>query len=101
MTVLDITKRSENGIAFLGLQGELDTLSSADLSRELEGFLDGVTELVIDMAGLFYITSAGLRILLELEQTMEEQGSMRVLHVCENVMDVFELTGFTEVLNIE
>ena len=99
--MLTITKRSENGIAFIGLEGELDTLTSKDLQDEIEGFLDGVTDLTIDMEGLVYITSAGLRVLLAIEQTMEEQGEMRVLHVCDDIMDVFEVTGFTEVLNIE
>lgn len=99
--MLTINKHSENGIAFIGLEGELDTLTSKDLQDELEGFLDGVTDLTVDMEGLVYITSAGLRVLLAIEQTMEDQGEMRVLHVCEDVMDVFEVTGFTEVLNIE
>lgn len=99
--MLNITKHSKNGIAFLGLEGELDTLTSKNLQDEIEGFLDGVTDLTVDMEGLVYITSAGLRVLLAIEQTMEEQGSMRVLHVCEDVMEVFELTGFSEILTIE
>lgn len=99
--MLHITKRSENGIALIALEGELDTLSSADFKSDIEGFLDDVTDLTIDMEKLDYITSAGLRVLLAIEQTMEEQGEMRVIHVCEDVMDVFEVSGFTEVLNIE
>ena len=99
--MLTINKHSENGIAVLSLEGELDTLTSKDLANEIEGFLDGVTDLTVDLEGLVYITSAGLRVLLVIEQTMEEQGKMRVLHVCEDVMEVFEVTGFTEVLIIE
>lgn len=99
--MLHITKRSENGIAFIALEGELDTLSSSDFHADIDGFLDGVTDLTIDLEKLEYITSAGLRVLLAVEQTMEDQGEMRVIHVCEDVMDVFEVSGFTEVLNIE
>lgn len=99
--MLDITKQSENGIALVGLKGELDTLTSDDLSKELEGFLDDVKDLTIDMEGLEYITSAGLRVLLATQKTMNTQGQMKVVHVCEDVMDVFEATGFTEVLTIE
>lgn len=99
--MLHITKRSENGIAFIALEGELDTLSSSDFYADIDGFLDGVTDLTIDLEALEYITSAGLRVLLAVEQTMEDQGEMRVIHVCEDVMDVFEVSGFTEVLNIE
>lgn len=99
--MLDIAKHSENGIARISLTGELDTLSANDFSRAVEGFLDGVTHLTIDMNGLVYITSAGLRVLLSIEKTMEQQGEMKVINVCEDVMDVFEVSGFTEVLNIE
>ena len=99
--MLVIDKKSENGIAVLGLSGELDTQTAEDLREAVEGFLDDVTDLTIDMEGLTYITSAGLRVLLAMAQTMEDQGDMRTLHVCEDVMDVFEVTGFTEVLSIE
>lgn len=99
--MLEITKRSENGTAYISLNGELDTLSANDFSKAIEGFLDGVTHLTIDMKDLVYITSAGLRVLLSIEQTMEDQGELKVINVCEDVMDVFEVSGFTEVLNIE
>lgn len=99
--MLNIKKRSENGTAYISLEGELDTLSSKDFQEAIDGFLEGVTDLTIDIAKLDYITSAGLRVLLSIEQTMEEQGEMRVRNVCEDVMDVFEVSGFTEVLNIE
>lgn len=99
--MLNISKRSENGIAYITLTGELDTLSSVDFQAEIEGFLDDVTDLTLDLENLVYITSAGLRVLLYIEQTMEEQGEMHVINVGEDVMYVFEVSGFTEVLNIE
>lgn len=99
--MLNITKHSENGKAVVAIEGEINTLSAKELESELEGFLDGVVDLTIDMKGVPYITSAGLRILLATEETMEDQGEMRVINVCEDVMDVFEVSGFTMVLNIE
>lgn len=99
--MLNITKHSENGKAVVAIEGEINTLSAKELEAELEGFLDGVVDLTIDMKGVPYITSAGLRILLATEETMEDQGEMRVINVCEDVMDVFEVSGFTMVLNIE
>ena len=72
-----------------------------EFEKSLDGFLDDLTDLTIDMKKLDYITSAGLRVLLYIEQTMEDQGEMRVINVCEDVMDVFEVSGFSEVLNIQ
>ena len=71
--MLNITKHSENGKAVMTIEGEINTLSAKELEAALEGFLDGVVDMTIDMKGVPYITSAGLRILLEMEQTMEEQ----------------------------
>lgn len=99
--MLEVNTHSENGKGTIELIGELDTTSSVEFEKTLDGFLDDLTDLTIDMKKLDYITSAGLRILLYIEQTMEDQGEMRVINVCEDVMDVFEVSGFSEVLNIE
>lgn len=99
--MLDIVKRSENGIGVIELSGELDTTSSVNFQKEIEGFLDNLTDLTIDMKNLEYITSAGLRVLLLIDQTMEDQGSFKVINVNEDVMDVFEVSGFSEVLDIQ
>ena len=99
--MLEVNTNSENGKGTIELIGELDTTSSVEFEKSLDGFLDDLTELTIDMKKLDYITSAGLRVLLYIEQTMEDQGEMRVINVCEDVMDVFEVSGFSEVLNIQ
>ncbi len=99
--MLEVNTHSENGKGTIELIGELDTTSSVEFEKTLDGFLDDLTDLTIDMKKLDYITSAGLRILLYIEQTMEDQGEMRVINVCEDVMDVFEVSGFSEVLNIQ
>lgn len=99
--MLEINTHSENGKGTIELIGELDTTSSVEFEKSLDGFLDDLTDLTIDMKKLEYITSAGLRVLLYIEQTMEDQGEMRVINVCEDVMDVFEVSGFSEVLNIQ
>ena len=99
--MLDIIKTKENGIGCIKLIGELDTVSATDLEKEIDGFLDDLTKLTIDMEKLEYITSAGLRQLLVMEQTMEDKGEMIVINVCDDVMDVFEVSGFSEVLNIQ
>ncbi len=99
--MLKINTQLEDGKAYVSLEGELNTVTAKDFRSEVEGFIDEVTDFTIDMKDLVYITSAGLRVLLYIEQTMEDQGELRVLNVCEDVMDVFEVSGFTEVLNIE
>lgn len=99
--MLNVTKHTENGVGVIELSGELDTTSSIDFQKEIEGFLDDLHDLTIDMKGLEYITSAGLRVLLYIDQTMEDQGSLKVINVSDDVMDVFEVSGFSEVLNIQ
>ena len=82
------------------LEGRLDTLSSPKLKQELQFFLGSVDELVFDFSDLEYVTSAGLRVLLALQQDMEDHGSMVLTHVNKAVMEVFDITGFLEILHI-
>lgn len=83
------------------LSGRLDTTTSPQLEAELNSSLENVTSLVIDMADLDYISSAGLRVLLSAQKIMGRQGEMKVMHVSGPVMDIFEVTGFSEILTIE
>lgn len=80
--------------------GKIDSNTAGELERIIEDNIDGITELVLDMASVNYVSSAGLRVLLGAEQIMEERGSFTVMHVCEDVMDVLHTTGFDGVLNI-
>ena len=99
--MFNITKNSENGKAYMHLIGELDTKTADDLRKESNGFLDNITDFTLDMEGLTYITSAGLRIILTMAKTMEVQGEMHVINVSKSVKDILDVTGFTEVLSIE
>ncbi|MBR1901264.1 MAG: STAS domain-containing protein [Lachnospiraceae bacterium] len=99
--MLNINKTTENGICTVALEGRLDTITSPELETELKSSLDEVTELILDFEKLEYISSAGLRVLLSAQKTMNSQGSMRVIHVNETVMEIFEVTGFVDVLTIE
>ncbi len=99
--MLNINK-NDNGAEFtVTLEGRLDTTTAPQLEAEMADCLDNVTELVIDVAGLEYISSAGLRVLLSFQKVMNRQGSMVVRNATEEVMEIFEVTGFSEILTIE
>lgn len=83
------------------LSGRLDAMTSPQLDAELKESIAGVTKLVFDIAGLDYISSAGLRILLSAQKTMNQQGEMKVRNANADIMEVFEVTGFNEILNLE
>lgn len=85
----------------IALTGRLDTTTAPDLEREAVESLAGVTELIIDMRALDYISSAGLRVLLTMQKTMNRQGKMRVRNANESVREVFDITGFCDILTIE
>lgn len=99
--MLNITKTLENGKALFALQGRLDTVTSPALEKELRESLEGVSELTLDFEGLEYISSAGLRVLLAAQKTMNRQGEMKLVHVCDTIMEIFEVTGFSDILTIE
>lgn len=83
------------------LEGRLDTTTSPKLEEELRGSVDGMTSLVIDFEKLEYISSAGLRVLLAMQKIMNKQGEMLLKNVSETIMEVFEVTGFSDILSIE
>ena len=99
--MLNITKTIENGKAAFALEGRLDTVTAPELEQELKGALEGVTELTMDFSKLEYISSAGLRVLLAAQKTMNKQGGMRLRNVGETIMEIFEVTGFSDILTIE
>ena len=99
--MLNIEKKKEGSKLELVLAGRLDTTTAPELEKELKASLDGVDELVFDMASLEYISSAGLRVLLSAQKIMNQQGTMKVLHVNETIMEIFEVTGFSDILVIE
>ena len=94
--------KTQNGNALtIALEGRLDTMTAPELEQELKHSLDGVETLTFDFSKLDYISSAGLRVLLYARKSMSGQGGMKVTHVNEIVMEVFEVTGFADVLTIE
>ena len=99
--MLNLNKTVESGKALYALEGRLDTVTSPDLEKDLKDSLAGVTELVLDFEKLDYISSAGLRVLLSAQKTMAKQGEMKIIHVNETIMEIFEVTGFTDILTIE
>ena len=99
--MLNINKNLEGKKLTVELEGRLDTTTSPELETSLNESLDGVTELVMDLNGLEYISSAGLRVLLSAQKLMMKQGSMKVIHVNETVMEILEVTGFVDILTIE
>ena len=82
-------------------EGRLDTTTAPELEEKVKGSIDGVTELVFDLAGLEYISSAGLRVLLSTQKIMEKQGKMKFINVSDIIMEIFDVTGFSEILTIE
>ena len=98
---MTISKERKENALVLALEGRLDTVTAPELEKELKGSLDGVSELTLDFAGLEYISSAGLRVLLSAQKTMNKQGEMKVVHVNETIMEIFEVTGFSDILTIE
>ncbi len=97
---MTIQKKKENTTLEICLEGRLDTLTAPELEAELRTSADGITDLKIDLEKLEYISSAGLRVLLAAQKRMSRQGTMTVSHVNETVGEIFEITGFTDILNI-
>ena len=98
---MNIKKHTEADKLLIALEGRLDTLTSPQLTAALDESLDSVQELTLDLGGLEYISSAGLRVLLSANKKMKPKGGMKLVNVGETVMEVLEVTGFSEVLTIE
>ena len=98
---LTINKDSSADALTLSLEGRLDTTTAPQLETELNASMSGVKALVFDMSKLAYISSAGLRVLLKAQKTMNKQGSMTIRNAGAEILEIFEVTGFDEILNIE
>ena len=94
--------KTQNGTALtIALEGRLDTMTAPELEKELKASLDGIESLELDFGKLDYISSAGLRVLLSAHKTMSGRGGMKITHVNEIVREVFDVTGFADILTIE
>ena len=99
--MLDIKKNREGSKLEFALDGRLDTITAPQLEEEVKASLDGVTELIFDFSGLAYVSSAGLRVLLSSQKKMKEKGRMVVKNVSEEIQEIFDVTGFSDILTIE
>ena len=98
---MTITKQQNGSTLNLALEGRLDTMTSPELEKELSASMSGAESLVLDFGKLEYISSAGLRVLLSAHKVMAQKGGMKVIRANEIVMEVFEVTGFADILTIE
>ncbi len=98
---LEINREQDGTTLTLIVSGRLNTATAPQLEREIQENLDGITELIFDFGNLAYISSAGLRVLLQAQKDMNAKGTMRVRNVGKDVMEVFSITGFSDFLTIE
>ena len=98
---MTIERKTENDVVTLTLAGRLDTATAPELETEVDACAGVVKDLVLDLKDLEYTSSAGLRVILIAQKMMNKQGSMKLIHVNEDVMEVFDITGFLDILNIE
>ena len=97
---MTIQKNRTGADLTIALEGRLDTMTAPELEAELKTALDGVENLTIDLASLEYISSAGLRVLLSAQKVMGKRGGMTLTNVSETIMEIFEVTGFVDILTI-
>ena len=98
---MTINKTSNGTNLIIALEGHLDTTTAPQLEAEVKNSLSDVKHLTFDFSRLDYISSAGLRVLLSAQKVMNKQGSMRITNVNETIMEVFDVTGFVDILTIE
>ena len=98
---MTINKKQNGGALEMALEGRLDTMTAPELEAELNNSLKSADSLVLDFSKLNYISSAGLRVLLSAHKTMSGKGGMKVKNVNEIVQEVFDVTGFADILDIE
>lgn len=98
---MTIEKIVNDATTTLKLAGRLDTTTAPELQAVVTGGLSGVKELVLDCEALEYVSSAGLRVILQAQKIMNDQGGMKLTHVNETIMEVFDITGFVDILTIE
>ena len=98
---MTIEKKINNDAVTLIVSGRLDTQTAPELENELNSILTGLKELTFDMTNLEYVSSAGLRVILKAQKAMNAQGSMKLTGVNDSIMEVFDITGFLDILTIE
>lgn len=98
---MKIVKENTKQGLIIKIEGRIDTVTSPELEKEINELTSDVKDLVLDMEKVEYVSSAGLRVILSAQKIMSKVGSMKLVSVCETVMEVFEITGFSDILTIE
>ena len=101
ITKMTIEKKINNDAVTLIISGRLDTQTAPDLEAEVDGVITGIKDLTFDMTNLEHVSSAGLRVILKAQKIMNKQGSMKLAGVNDCIMEVFDITGFLDILTIE
>ena len=97
---MEIKKTNKNGTLNVAISGRVDTTTAPALETELKGSFDGCEALVLDFADVEYISSAGLRVLLSAQKVMGKKGGRKLINVSADIMEIFDVTGFTDILTI-
>ena len=98
---MNMTVKKDNGTLTIELAGRLDTMTAPKLEAAVDDNIAGITQLIFDLSDLTYTSSAGLRVFLKAQKCMNRQGTMVLRNVCPEIVEVFEVTGFTDILTIE
>ena len=98
---MNLSSNRENDKLTITVSGRVDTTGAPELEQYIFANTEGVTELILDLAEMSYTSSAGLRVLLKAQKLMNQNGSMKLIHVQEDVLEIFDMTGFTDILTIE
>jgi anti-sigma B factor antagonist len=99
---MDIDFKKDGTTLTVTPEGRLDTATSPELEKRMTPEMEGMTEIIIDLANVEYVSSGGLRVLLSVEQEMEEcGGKLTVIHVNSHIMEILDITGFLDIINVE
>ena len=99
--MMQITHEKNGGELKIAVSGRLDTQTAPELEKTLEDHLPGSTSVIFDLAGMTYTSSAGLRIFLKARKAVQRREDIRLIHVCEDIAEILEMTGFTELMTVE
>lgn len=98
---MQISKEKNGDVLTVSVSGRVDTATAPELEKFITENVDGVAELILDLSEMSYTSSAGLRVILKAQKMMNKQGSMKVTGVQSDVLEIFDMTGFSDILTIE
>ncbi len=98
---MTINKEAKGSKLTMAIEGRVDTTTAPELDNQLKDSIEGVTDLILDFTKVEYVSSAGLRVLLSAQKTMNKQGQMKLIGVSDDIKEIFDITGFSEILSFE